>query len=101
MLNFSVADDQYKGDAIWWSCALFGKRSESLAPYLKKGANVTVSGSITQSERDGKSYMNVRVADVALQGGKASQDDAPRAQKRTHGEMKRPSFDDMDDSIPF
>ena len=33
--NFSVADSQGKDKpAIWWSCSLFGKRCESLAPYL-------------------------------------------------------------------
>lgn len=105
VLSFSVADDQYKGEAIWWRCDLWGKRGESLAPFLKKGVIVTVSGSITQSERDGKTYMNVRVSDVALQGGKREganeqREEQPRGQ-RTHGQMKRQAFDDMDDDIPF
>lgn len=72
---FSVADGQGNGKpTIWWSCSLFGKRAESLAPYLLKGQAVTVTGNVTEREyeKDGqkRKAMDVRVSDVALQGGK-------------------------------
>jgi len=73
---FSVADSQGKDKpTIWWSCSLFGKRAESLAPYLLKGQAVTVTGNVSEREwtdKDGqkRKSMDVRVSDVALQGGK-------------------------------
>lgn len=79
--SFSVADSQY-GDKgpIWWKCTIFGDRGPKLEKYLKKGQAVTVSGSITESEyvnKDGvktKSF-DIRVADVALQGGRRDDDE--------------------------
>jgi single-strand DNA-binding protein len=103
--SFSVADSQGKDKpTIWWRCSLFGKRAESLAPYLTKGQAVTVSGNVTEREytdKDGQSRksMEVRVNDVALQGGK--RDEAPRAAPSK--QAAKPSgtgFDDMEDA-PF
>ena len=74
--NFSVADSQGKDKpTIWWNCSLFGKRAESLAPYLIKGQAVTISGNVTEREwvdKDGikRKSTDVRVNDIALQGGK-------------------------------
>lgn len=112
--NFSVADSQGKDKpSIWWSCALFGKRAESLAQYLTKGQQVTVVGTVTEREYVGKEdgqkrkSMDVRVTDVALQGGKREEAaPAPRAQApRTAEKAPQPrpasGFDDMDDDIPF
>jgi single-strand DNA-binding protein len=105
--NFSVADSQGKDkDTIWWNCQLFGKRAESLAQYLTKGQSVTVTGNVSQrryTDKHGveKISTDVRVNDVALQGGRkesATPNAAPQAPK-----PKRQSggFDDMDDDIPF
>lgn len=97
---FSVADSQGRDKpTIWWSCSLFGKRAESLAPYLVKGQAVTVSGTVSEREwtdKDGhkRKSMDVRVQDVALQGGKREGAAKP-AVKSADG------FDDMDDDIPF
>ena len=98
VLNFSIADSQGKDKAaIFWNCQLFGKRAESLSQYLKKGQAVTVSGSVTEREwtdKDGntKKAMNVRVNEVALQGGRREEEAKP---KRSN------DFDDDSDQIPF
>ena len=74
--SFSVADSQGKEKpAIWWNCSIFGKRAESLQPYLNKGQSVTVVGSVserewTDKEGNKRKSMDVRVNEVALQGGK-------------------------------
>jgi len=119
--NFSVADSQGKDKAaIWWRCSLFGKRAESLAQYLVKGQAVTVSGTVTEREyqKDGATMkaMEIRVQDVALQGGKrdASQERSnsplvqqaePRRQAAAAAKKPMPAggggFEDMDDDIPF
>jgi len=97
--KFSVADSQGKDKpTIWWNCQLFGKRAESLSQYLTKGQAVTVSGNITEREwndREGnkRKSMDVRVQDIALQGGR--KEEAPR--QKAAPEMSAIS----DDSIPF
>ena len=76
VLSFSVADDQGKDKpTIWWPCSLFGKRAESLQQYLTKGASVTGTGTVQEREytdKDGnqRNAMQVRVGDIALQGGR-------------------------------
>ncbi len=74
--NFSIADNQGKDkNAIFWNCQLFGKRADSLAQYLVKGQSVTVSGNIserewTDKEGNKRKSMDLRVNEVALQGGR-------------------------------
>lgn len=114
--GFSVADSQGKDKpTIWWNCQLFGKRAESLTQYLTKGQAVTVSGTVSQrtyTDKNGqeRTSMDVRVNDVALQGGKRdaepskkpSQDGAKSRQlePRTH-DAGAGGFADMDSDIPF
>jgi single-strand DNA-binding protein len=106
--NFSVADSQGKDkQSIWWNCALFGKRAESLAPYLTKGQTVTVIGSVTEREwtdKDGgkRKQFDVRVSDLALQGGR--RDEQPRTQTRPATRSAPPLStpnDFQDSDIPF
>ena len=84
--TFSVADSQGRDKpTTWWNCQMFGKRAESLTQYLIKGQAVTVSGSVAErawTDKDGqqRKSLDVRVNDVALQGGKpagASQTSTP------------------------
>lgn len=107
--NFTVADNQGKDKAaIFWNCSLFGKRAESLSPYLKTGQAVTVFGNVTEREwtdKDGqkRKSMDVRVGDVALQGGKREESAAPRpaARPATGRSSQVPNFNDIDQEIPF
>lgn len=96
--NFSIADSMGKDKpTIWWNCQLFGKRAESLAIFLVKGQAVTVVGNISEREwtdkqGDKRKSMNVRVQDVALQGGRR-EEQAPKP---------APKQDFADDSdLPF
>lgn len=102
--NFSVADSQGRDKpTIWWNCGLYGKRAESLAQYLTKGQAVTVTGSVSEREwtsKDGekRKSMDVRVNDVALQGGRR---DAEPQQERQQPQKPAP-VDDLDsDDVPF
>lgn len=104
--GFSVADNQGKEKpTIWWNCSLYGKRAESLGQYLTKGQAVTVTGSITEREYTDKQgnkrkAQEVRVNDIALQGGKRE------SHQPEHGKKPAPvksssGFTDMEDDIPF
>ena len=112
--NFSVADSQGRDKpTIWWNCQLFGKRVAALAPYLLKGQQVTVAGTVTEREwvdREGgkRKQMEIRVSDLALQGGKRepSAEPAP-AQRAAPAPRLAPApsgghgFEDMSDDVPF
>lgn len=103
--SFSVADNQGKDkQAIFWNCQLWGKRATSLAPYIVKGQTVTVSGTISEREytnRDGVKVktMELRVADVALQGGKREAAADPHAPAPKG--YQKPAEDFDSDPIPF
>ena len=108
VLSFSVADSQGREKpTIWWNCQLWGKRATSLQQYLTKGQAVTVTGSVSQrtyTDKNGveKISTDVRVNDVALQGGK--RDEAPRQAAPQRQQAQKPSsgFDDFPDSdVPF
>lgn len=102
IVSFKGAVDSGFGNSkttSWMKFNLWGKRGESLVPYLKDKTQVVVSGEIANREytdKDGqKRYsLEVRVNDLTLVGGK--QPDAPQD---TGG--KKPAADDFEDTIPF
>lgn len=103
--NFSIADSQGRDKpTIWWNCQLWGKRAESLSQYLMKGQAVTVVGTVAEREWQDKEgnkrkSMDVRVNDIALQGGRR---DAEPQQERRQAPAPQSSFDDDDGSdVPF
>ena len=107
--NFSVADSQGRDKpTIWWNCQLFGKRVAALAPYLLKGQQVTVAGNVTEREwtdnqGNKRKQMEIRVSDLALQGGKREQSAEPAPAPRA-APAAAPSFaGDFDDGgdVPF
>ena len=58
--NFSIGVSTFKGgdkSTLWVSAALWGERASKLAPFLTKGAAVTISGDI----EDRKSVVRERV----------------------------------------
>jgi single-strand DNA-binding protein len=111
VLSFTVADSQGREKpTLWWNCQLWGKRATTLQQYMAKGQKVTVSGNIQMREytdKDGnkKTAMDVRVNDVALQGGGEQQapKSAPARQpQRPSSPQQAGGFEDFPDSdIPF
>ncbi len=92
--NVAVEDRGSKDKAtVWFSCSLWGKRGDSLAPYLTKGSKVAVSGDLSTREHDGKTYLQVRVDQVSLMGGKQEGERQERPASK--------SIDIDDDTIPF
>ena len=113
--SFSVADNMIGKDkgAIFWRCSFFGPRGAAVANFLTKGQSVTVAGSVLEREwtdKDGqqRKSMDVRVNDVALQGGKrdaaAVSAPGPRPATQPHRQAvpaASSGFDDMSDDIPW
>lgn len=104
--GWSLAVDDGWGQnkqTVWLDCSLWGDRAEKLAPFITKGAQIGVTGSIGTREHDGKTYVTLRVQDVTLLGGKGERDQQ-QDQQPAHGESQSHSMDGFDDdlnSIPF
>ena len=104
VLNFSVASDVGFGErkhTVWVECAIFGKRAESLAPYLKKGLAVTIAGDgdLREWESNGKTgkTLSCNVNDVDMHGG--GEKTAPKAEGFRDTPATADDFEQ--DSIPF
>lgn len=103
--GFSLADDQGYGDnktTLWYDCSIWGDRAEKLAQYLVKGQSVTVTGTLGTREYDGKTYLTVRVSEIALQGGKQDRKpDTDRVATATKAAQKATDPFADDENIPF
>ena len=80
VLNFSVAaNGSRKEDEVEWvRCAMFGKRAESLAEYMKKGTKVFARGEwkIRRYQKDGQDRVSfeMNVDELELLGSKEKSD---------------------------
>ena len=107
VLNFSIADSQGREKpTLWWNCQIWGKRATSLAPHMLKAQSVTVSGTVSQRTYTKygveKTSMDIRVNDVALQGGR-KEESATQQRTQSQPQQKAPApsnFDDFGD-VPF
>lgn len=97
VVSFSVAEDVFVNrhkHAQFFDVSMWGERGGKIKDFLTKGRQVTVSGSLTTREHNGKTYLQVRANDVALQGGGDG--------AKSSGTSTRASQQDNDDSgIPF
>ena len=112
VVSFSVGVKSGFGDkatTTWAKCAMFGKRGESVAPYLKKGALVGISGEVNNREYQDKEgqkrySLDVRVNDLTLLGGKSDRSESapsqPKPQQRNAQGAQGGAFDESDE-IPF
>lgn len=101
VLNFSLAVDNGKDkngerrESTWYDCALWGKRSESLAPHITKGLKLALSGRPGARAHDGKAYLSLTVNELTFMGG--GQERQAEQPKQSSGQ-----YDHIDDSdIPF
>lgn len=106
--NFRVASDVGFGDkktTNWFSCQIWGKRGEAIAPHLTKGQQVTVFGTLVLREWNNKEGVkqlspDIRVDEIELQGGK--REEKPSTDR--NNQRTRPAgneYMDDDSGIPF
>lgn len=114
VVSFSVGVKSGFGDkatTTWARCQMWGKRGESVAPYLTKGQLVGIVGELSVREYQDKqgqtkTSVDVRVNDLTLLGKKSDQpgrEPAPQQtpQARPQQSRQAPAPDPFDDSIPF
>lgn len=105
IVSFSVpVKSGFGNNAVtsWIKCSLFGKRGDSVLPYLKKGQLVGVSGEFMAREwqdKEGQTRISneVRVNDVQLLGKASQHEQAPQQAKP----VQKASVADLDDDLPF
>jgi single-strand DNA-binding protein len=104
--SFPVAASIGWGDkkqTIWIDVTKWGEGSKGLANLLRKGSKVTVIGELSTREHEGKTYLQCRASDVALQG------DSPGGQSsgsqggndRNSGGATQGGYDDDLSDPPF
>jgi single-strand DNA-binding protein len=112
--SFSIASgqswkDKNTGDkkekTEWTQCEAFGKLAEICATYLKKGAQVYVSGrkETQEWEKDGvKKYMTKIIIDqMQMLGSKGDAPIAAAAPASSPEQIKKEFDDSMGEDIPF
>lgn len=116
VVNFSIAvgwKGKDKDGVDWVNIVAFGKLAEICAKYLTKGSQVFISGKFKTDkyqDKDGNDRCSTKITAENMQmlGGRQDSE-APRQQESrpapaSAGQAaakKRPSFEDMDDDIPF
>ena len=112
--SYGKKGDDGKRPTEWVDTSIWGKRAESLEPYLKKGGLVSVTLDELHIETyqgkngEGKKLTG-RLIDLELAGSKDSSASAPAptprqapASQPAPDAQRTPNFADMDDSdIPF
>jgi single-strand DNA-binding protein len=101
--SFSLAVNKGYGEkkfTDWRKVALFGKRAESLSPYLTKGTAVVVRGeptleSYTSSDGEQKTMLAINADDIELLGGGNGEKTATPATVKPKPKLAAVSDDDM------
>ena len=96
--SFSVASSaKVKGQktVTWIDVSIWGKRGESLQPFICKGGRVVVMGELTTREHQGKTYLQVRADQIELMGG------GEGGTRQALPGIEAGSGVDADDDIPF
>lgn len=116
--SFSLATNERQKDSktgevventIWYRANIFGRKAETAAQYLQKGAPVYVDGKLKPEEwtdRDGNKRftLNINASDFNFIGSSASREDAPQtAQQAAAARVAaRPAVNqDADDDFDF
>ena len=78
--SFSLAVRTGKDETTWMNCAVWGKRAQTAAEYLRKGAKITIAGQgkLESYIKDGveKHSLKVNVTDFTLPAREANAMDA-------------------------
>ena len=98
------ADGEWSDYTNWVDCAVFGRRAEGLAPWLRKGDKVSLTGRLhtsTFEDREGRKVKRyeVRVEDVELMAQRKRSDPGPEAPNAAPGSGSSPDL--YDEDLPF
>jgi len=114
--SFSLATNERQKDSktgevientIWYRANIFGRKAETAAQYLQKGAPVYVDGKLKPEEwtdRDGNKRftLNINASDFNFIGSSNGRDDASQATSAAPRATPKPAANqDADDDFDF
>lgn len=122
--NFSVATSESwkdknsgekKEQTEWHKISFFGKLAEICGQYLKKGSQVYIEGSLRSrkwTDQNGVERYTTEIRGEEMkmlgskpegqqQGSQGFENNPPRERQSGGGTNPKPSFDDLDQDIPF
>lgn len=99
-------NDQWQDDANFFYCTVYGKTAENLKPYLVKGQQVAVEGSLKQErwEKDGQKFskVSIQVSNVQLLGsGKKENNTEQKPEVGNIATENQTPSGDFSEDIPF
>jgi len=106
IVSFKGAVDAGYGQnktTTWIKFTMFGKRGESVLPYLKDKTQIAVSGELanreyTDKEGQKRYSLEVRVNDLTLLGSKQ---EGHQSEPARQAPKPAPKQDDLGDDVPF
>lgn len=101
LCNFSIAGTVGFGErkqTVWFDVTKWGKGSEGLSQYIRKGTKLTVVGELSTREHEGKTYLQINADYIQLQDKRENQ--AAGYQSNQYVGVAT-SDDDLDDDVPF
>jgi len=99
--KFSIATNDGFGDnkkTNWHSCTAFGKGAEIINQYVKKGSEISISGSIDYNKHEDKIYTNILVNNFTFIGGKSEN---TTSQQQAPATSFEPVAEDNESGLPF
>lgn len=106
--NYGKPGQDGKRPTQWYDASLWGKRAESLAPYLKKGDRIYVVMNEVHIETYQKNGADVpklvgKIIEVELIGSGNSQQSGTQTQQADYAAARNGTMtvNDLDDDIPF
>ena len=90
-----------KEQTQWHNLVSFGKLSDIILMYVKKGSELIVEGSINYSEKDGKYYTSILVENIEFCGS-VNSNNTNQQEKQQPVESYNPNeLLEEDDDLPF
>tara|TARA_R100000951_G_scaffold61193_2_gene51431 strand:- start:761 stop:1141 length:381 start_codon:yes stop_codon:yes gene_type:complete len=100
--GFSLASNVGYGEnksTVWLDCSIWGNRGATLQPALVKGAEITVSGEL--SEREYTNKEGVVVKTLSLRVNQNSYPSSKQDEQASPAKAQQPATVADDDDIPF
>ena len=100
--GFDVAvNDRRTKDTYWFSVSYWGKGGVAVAPYLRKGQSVAVSGEFSWRDYEGRKFLQVNADKVELAGKNSNDPHSAEEAAGSEHSAQSASNSELDDEIPF
>lgn len=102
IMELSIAVNKNKDKASFFDISVFGKLAETIKPYIAKGKQIAVQGTLEQQtwEKDGKKHSKVVIIANSIQLLGSRQDSTPNAEPAPAKAPAQQSLSDFPEDEP-